>query len=140
MGPAPALDQGWCRAVHKTRIPDIAELRHATPVRTCTSLTVRPQLLQRFTRMLSPQQRSTSQADESSSARPQRICLLNSSALRAKPVNLPSFLQRKTRQTIYIIVIDISSFRSVSNYRDSCPRSGHKIRVKIKSGKRFAEL
>jgi hypothetical protein len=56
------------------------------------------------------------QAPGFSSARPRRICLSNSSALRAQPVNLFSHLQRRTRQTIYIIVIDISSFR----YRAGC--------------------
>jgi hypothetical protein len=95
------------------RTPDTAELRHATPVRACTSLTQLVfQPLRRNTRMLAPQQRSTSQANGSSSARPRRICLSNSSALRVQMVNLPSHLQRKTRQTIYIIVIDICSFRS----------------------------
>ena len=46
------------------------------------------------------------------------IRLSNSLALRVQSVSKPSFLQRKTRQTIYIIVIDISSWRSsAGSYR-----------------------
>ncbi len=40
------------------------------------------------------------------------IRLSNSLSLRTQSVSKPSFLQRKTRQTIYIIVMDICSWRS----------------------------
>ncbi len=99
-----------CRVPHLARTPDKLIQRHATPIRACISpdLGVSQPSLVLFE--CCPKT-APLLASGSSKARPRRIRLLNSSALRAKPISLPPFLQRETRQINYIIVIHTCSLR-----------------------------
>jgi hypothetical protein len=88
-----------------------ADSRHATPIRACISPDLRS--LSAFSAAFGKcaHWRKASWLLESSQVRPRRICLVKSSALRAMPISLPSFLQRKARQNIHIIIIDTCSLR-----------------------------
>ena len=98
-----------CRALGLARTPDLAELRHTTPVRACISFALSS--YPAFSGAL-PTSALTAPSRSLETWRIYgRIRLSISSVLGDLLVILSSFLQRKTRQTIYIIVIDTCSLR-----------------------------
>jgi hypothetical protein len=88
--PAPAFASACAVSYAKRGLRDIAELKHATPVKACTSLAVTPSASQIFHRMLTPSPATHLSGFWLFLGRSANDLPIESPALRAQPVNLPS--------------------------------------------------